>query len=65
VVLWGKDFGDLLATVKKADWQYVNLFTIVDGYDLPKMKEGTSWCWWEASGAQKWAGAVSADGGRF
>jgi hypothetical protein len=58
-----------LAVVRQADWDRQRaenvdraLFTVVDGYDPPKMKEAISWCWREGSAARN---RVPADGGRF
>jgi hypothetical protein len=59
VVLRGKELGDLMDTIKRDDWDSRRaervdraLFTIVDGYDVPKMIQGISWCWAEGSRAR-------------
>ena len=68
VVLRGKGLTDLLTAVRQADWdrrraEHVDraLFTVVDGYDPPKMKEAIAWCWQEGSRAR----TLRADGGGF
>lgn len=60
----------VLTTAKQADWnrrraEHVDraLFTVVDGYDPPKMKEGISWCWREGSVARNEPEPYHADGG--
>jgi hypothetical protein len=51
-VLRGKELTDLIEIVKSSDWdrrraEYIDraLFTVVDGYDPPKMMAGIAWCW--------------------
>jgi hypothetical protein len=58
-VLRGKELTDLIEIVKCSDWdrrqaEYVDrvLFTVVDGYDPPKMTAGIAWCWQEGSRAR-------------
>jgi hypothetical protein len=58
-VLRGKDLTSVLTTARQADWarrraEHVDraLFTVVDGYDPPKMKAAISWCWREGSAAR-------------